>query len=44
MGQRQQNCVDYEKVNIPEVRYYIVPENIIGLTMYENNDLDLIGG
>lgn len=38
------NYYEAEKVNISEVRYHIVPESSIGLTMYENNDLDLIGG
>ncbi len=33
-----------EKANIQEVYYYIIPENYIGLTMYEKNDLDMIGG
>ncbi len=33
-----------EKVAISEVHYYIVPESTLGLAMYENNELDLIGG
>ncbi len=32
------------QANIQEIYYYIVPENYIGLTMYEKNDLDIIGG
>ena len=30
-------------VQIPEVRYYIVPESSLGLAMYENNELDILG-
>ncbi len=33
-----------DKVNIQEVHYHIVPESSIGLTMYENEALDIIGG
>ncbi len=32
-----------EKVSIPEVRYYIIPESSVGLAMYENNELDIMG-
>ncbi len=34
---------DAEKVSIPEVRYYIIPESSVGLAMYENNELDIMG-
>jgi len=33
-----------DKVNIPEVRYYIVPEPSLGLAMYEKGELDILGG
>jgi len=33
-----------DKVNIQKVHYYIVPENSIGLAMYENEALDIMGG
>lgn len=33
-----------DKVKIPEVHYYIVPEPSLGLAMYEKNELDIIGG
>jgi oligopeptide transport system substrate-binding protein len=33
-----------DKVNIQEVHYHIVPESSIGLAMYENEALDIIGG
>jgi len=33
-----------DKVNIQKVHYHIVPESSIGLTMYENDALDIIGG
>ncbi|MCP4350259.1 MAG: ABC transporter substrate-binding protein [Desulfobacterales bacterium] len=32
-----------EKVSIPEVRYYVIPESSLGLVMYENNELDIMG-
>ncbi|MCP4111176.1 MAG: mechanosensitive ion channel [Desulfobacteraceae bacterium] len=35
---------DAENVLIPEVRYNVVPESSAGLLMYENNELDIIGG
>jgi len=38
------NYYEAEVVSIPEVHYYIVPENSLGLTMYENNELDIMGG
>jgi len=34
---------DAENVSIPEVRYYIIPQNSVGLAMYENNELDIMG-
>lgn len=39
--------VDYyeaNKVKIKEVHYYMVSDNLIGLAMYKNNGLDIIGG
>ncbi|MDM8561283.1 peptide ABC transporter substrate-binding protein [Candidatus Parabeggiatoa sp. HSG14] len=35
---------DAKSVNISEVHYYIVPESTLGLAMYEQNELDIIGG
>jgi len=35
---------DKDKVNIPEIHYYTVPENSLGLAMYEKNELDIMGG
>lgn len=32
------------QVSIPEIHYHIVPESSLALAMYENNELDLIGG
>jgi ABC-type oligopeptide transport system substrate-binding subunit/ABC-type branched-subunit amino acid transport system substrate-binding protein len=32
-----------EKVSIPEVRYYVLPESSVGLAMYESNELDIMG-
>ncbi len=34
---------DAEKVAIPEVRYYLIPQSSVGLAMYENNELDIMG-
>jgi len=34
---------DAGKVSIPEVRYFVIPEGSLGLEMYENNELDIIG-
>ena len=33
-----------EKVSIPEIRYYVIEQSSLGLAMYENNELDVIGG
>ncbi|MCI5133969.1 MAG: hypothetical protein D3920_02630 [Candidatus Electrothrix sp. AW2] len=33
-----------DKVSIPEVRYFVVANPPVGLAMYENNELDVIGG
>jgi oligopeptide transport system substrate-binding protein len=38
------NYYEADKVSIPEVHYYIILENSLGLTMYENNELDIMGG
>lgn len=35
---------DADRVSIPEVRYYIVPESSVGMAMYKNNQLDIMGG
>jgi len=34
---------DAAKVQIPEIRYYITPQSSVGLAMYENNELDVMG-
>jgi len=31
------------KVRIPEIRYYIIPQSSVGLAMYENSELDVMG-
>jgi oligopeptide transport system substrate-binding protein len=33
-----------DKVTIPEVHYYIIPDRSLGLAMYEDNELDILGG
>jgi len=35
---------DFANVNIPQIYYFIVPNSQLGLAMYRNNELDLIGG
>ena len=35
---------DAANVAIPEVRYYVVVESSIGMTLYEKGELDLLGG
>lgn len=42
--ERNPTYYDVEQVKIQNVHYYIVPENSIGLKMYENNELDILGG
>ncbi len=34
---------DAQKVSIPEVRYYILSNPTVGLAMYNNNELDVLG-
>ncbi|QTA87802.1 Leucine binding and solute-binding domains-containing protein [Desulfonema magnum] len=34
---------DAEKVSVPEVRYYVIAQSSLGLAMYENNELDIMG-
>ncbi len=38
------NYYDAQKVRIDDVRYYIIPEPSTGLAMYENDQLDFLGG
>lgn len=42
--QKNPNYYEADKVKIPKVHYYIVPESSLGLAMYENNELDILGG
>ncbi|MCP4112974.1 MAG: ABC transporter substrate-binding protein [Desulfobacteraceae bacterium] len=32
-----------EKTAIPEIRYFVIPQSSLGLAMYENNELDIMG-
>ncbi|MCP4105827.1 MAG: ABC transporter substrate-binding protein [Desulfobacteraceae bacterium] len=34
---------DKEKVSVPEIRYYVISKGSMGLAMYENNELDIMG-
>lgn len=34
---------DAQKVSIPEIRYYIISNPVVGLAMYNNNELDVLG-
>jgi ABC-type oligopeptide transport system substrate-binding subunit/ABC-type branched-subunit amino acid transport system substrate-binding protein len=42
--QKNPDYFDARHVEISEVRYNIIPNNTIGMVMYENNELDIIGG
>lgn len=42
--EKNKKYFDAANVSIPEVRYYVIPESSLGLMMYENNELDIIGG
>lgn len=35
---------DFDKAHIQEIRYLIIPEPSVSLNMYENDDLDILGG
>ncbi len=41
---RSASYLDAAQVNIPEIHYLIVPESSTGLAMYENGELDALGG
>ncbi|KPA12087.1 Bacterial extracellular solute-binding protein, family 5 [Candidatus Magnetomorum sp. HK-1] len=38
------NYYDEKKVAIPEIRYNTIHNSAVGLVMFENNELDIIGG
>ncbi len=40
----EKNPYYYDDVQISKVHYYIIPEIELGLTMYKNNALDILGG
>jgi len=35
---------DHKSVRIEEIRYYNIPQSSVGLEMYRNNELDIMGG
>ncbi|ETR71194.1 MAG: peptide/nickel transport system substrate-binding protein [Candidatus Magnetoglobus multicellularis str. Araruama] len=35
---------DVQNVSIPEIRYYVILSNNLGLSMYMNDELDILGG
>ena len=41
---KNKSYYDAQKVSIPEVRYYIIPNGLTALTMYNNQKIDIIGG
>lgn len=41
---RNPDYYEADSVSIPEVRYFIIPESSIGLSMYKTNQLDIMGG
>ena len=34
---------DAANVSIPEIRYFVIPQSTLGLAMYENDELDIMG-
>jgi ABC-type oligopeptide transport system substrate-binding subunit len=38
------NYYDIDNVRVPEIHYIIIPESSVGLVMYENDELDIVGG
>ena len=41
---KNQQYFAVDKVSIPEVRYFVVAQSPVGLAMYKNNELDVMGG
>ena len=41
---RNPTYYDASHVAIPEVRYYVIPSGSVGMAMYNQNELDLLGG
>jgi oligopeptide transport system substrate-binding protein len=41
---KNEKYYDADSVSIPEIRYYVTPESQVGLTMYQNDQLDVMGG
>ncbi len=37
------NYYEHKNVSVQEVRYYVIQESSVGLAMYENNELDIMG-
>ncbi len=35
---------DSKRVRIPEIRYMVIPESSTGMAMYENGEIDILGG
>lgn len=42
--QKNKNYYDADKVSIQEIRYNVISESSVGLAMYQNDKLDIIGG
>ncbi|MCP4349198.1 MAG: ABC transporter substrate-binding protein [Desulfobacterales bacterium] len=40
---KNEKYYDAENVSIPEIRYYIISQPSLGLAMFKNNELDVIG-
>lgn len=34
---------DEKSVSVPEIRYFVIPQPSLGMAMYENNELDIMG-
>jgi len=42
--QKNPHYYEANKVKIPAIHYLIIPDDVLGLAMYEKNKLDIIGG
>jgi len=41
---KNEKYYDYSKVSIPEIHYYVINDPVLGLSLYYNGELDILGG
>ncbi|MBF0103453.1 MAG: peptide ABC transporter substrate-binding protein, partial [Desulfobacterales bacterium] len=41
---KNERYFDVNKIAIPEVRYFVIPESSVGLMLFKNDQLDILGG